>query len=47
MEKTEQERLERHEKVKEYERRNVKIYGGILAVIVLVVVVWAIVSHLG
>lgn len=29
------------------ERRNVKIYGGILLVVALIVIVWAVVSNLG
>lgn len=37
----------RDEQVKAFEKRNVKIYGGILLVVVLVVVVWAVVSNLG
>ena len=37
----------REEQVRAFERRNVKIYGGILLVVVLVVVVWAVVSNLG
>lgn len=37
----------REEQVKAFEKRNVKIYGGILLVVALIVVVWAVVSNLG
>lgn len=41
------EKSDRQEQVKTYERRNAKIYGTLLVVVVLVVVVWAVVSNLG
>ena len=37
----------REEQVRAFERRNVKIYGGILLVVALIVIVWAVVSNLG
>lgn len=37
----------REEQVRTFERRNVKIYGGILLVVALIVIVWAVVSNLG
>ena len=32
----------REEQVRTFERRNVKIYGGILLVVALIVIVWAV-----
>ena len=32
----------REEQVRAFERRNVKIYGGILLVVALIVIVWAV-----
>ena len=37
----------REEQVRAFERRNVKIYGGILLAVALIVIVWAVVSNLG
>lgn len=37
----------REEQVRAFERHNVKIYGGILLVVALIVIVWAVVSNLG